>query len=71
VGLDRYRASKGLYPINGLKLVGAMMRPGCEWEMSETELQKYPGFGKDAEKNRAEAKRLLAEAGYRAGSRSR
>src|SRR5262249_36566503 len=32
--------------------------------MSEAELQKFPGFGKDMEKNRAEAKRLLAEAGY-------
>src|SRR5207244_3231701 len=30
----------------------------------ESELQKLPGFGRDAEKNRAEAKRLLAEAGY-------
>jgi peptide/nickel transport system substrate-binding protein len=64
LGIDRYTASKVLYPINGLKPVGALMRPGSEWEMSETELQKYPGFGKDAEKNRAEAKRLLAEAGY-------
>jgi peptide/nickel transport system substrate-binding protein len=32
--------------------------------MSEAELQKYPGFGKDIEKSRAEARRLLAEAGY-------
>jgi peptide/nickel transport system substrate-binding protein len=64
LGIDRYTASKVLYPINGLKLVGALMRPGSEWEMSETELQKYPGFGKDADRNRAEAKRLLAEAGY-------
>jgi peptide/nickel transport system substrate-binding protein len=64
LAIDRYTMSRVLYPINGLKLIGALMRPGSEWEMSETELQKYPGFGKDAEKNRAEAKRLLAEAGY-------
>ena len=32
--------------------------------MPESELQKLPGFWKDTEKNRAEAKRLLAEAGY-------
>ena len=40
------------------------MRPGTEWALPEAELQKLPGFGRDMEKNRAEAKRLLAEAGY-------
>jgi peptide/nickel transport system substrate-binding protein len=30
----------------------------------ESELEKFPGFGKDMEKNRTEARRLLAEAGY-------
>ena len=40
------------------------MRPGTEWAMPEAELEKLPGFGRDAEKNRAEARRLLAEAGY-------
>jgi peptide/nickel transport system substrate-binding protein len=29
-----------------------LMRPGSEWAMPEAELQKLPGFGKDAEKNR-------------------
>ena len=56
--------SKVLYPVNGLKLIGGVMRPGSGWGMSEAELEKYPGFGKDIEKSRAEAKRLLAEAGY-------
>jgi len=64
LAIDRYTASRVLYPINGLKIIGGLMRPGSEWEMSEADLQKLPGFGKDAEKNRAEAKRLLAEAGY-------
>jgi len=64
LGIDRYTASRVLYPLNGLKLIGAMMRPGSEWAMSDAELQAFPGFGKDADKNRAEAKRLLAEAGY-------
>jgi peptide/nickel transport system substrate-binding protein len=40
------------------------MRPTTEWAMDESELQKLPGFWKDAEKSRAEARRLLAEAGY-------
>jgi len=64
LGLDRRTMSKVLYPINGLQLIGGLMRPGSGWGMSEAELEKYPGFGPDAEKNRAEAKRLLAEAGY-------
>jgi ABC-type transport system substrate-binding protein len=40
------------------------MRPATEFARSGAELQMFPGFGRDAEKNRAEAKRLLAEAGY-------
>ena len=64
LGLDRYTASRVLYPIASLKDVGGLMRPATEWAMSDAELQKFPGFGKDMEKNRAEAKRLLAEAGY-------
>ena len=40
------------------------MRPGTEWAMAPAELEKLPGFGRDTDKNRAEAKRLLAEAGY-------
>src|SRR2546425_342849 len=64
LGVDRYTASRVLYPIASLKDVGALMRPGTEFAMSESELQKLPGFGRDMEKNRAEAKRLLAEAGY-------
>ena len=64
LGLDRYTMSRVLYPINGLKLIGAGMRPGSEWALPQAELEKLPGFGKDIEKSRAEAKRLLAEAGY-------
>src|SRR2546425_8599362 len=64
LGLDRYTAGRVLYPLASLKDVGALMRPATEFAMSESELQKLPGFGRDMEKNRAEAKRLLAEAGY-------
>ena len=64
LGIDRYTMSKVLAPLTGLKFVGALMRPGSEWAMPEAELEKLPGFGRDMEKNRAEARRLLAEAGY-------
>jgi peptide/nickel transport system substrate-binding protein len=43
------------------------MRPGTEWALPQAELDKLSGFGRDMEKNRAEARRLLAEAGYPRG----
>src|SRR5262247_2912054 len=64
LGLDRYTAGRVLYSIASLKDVGGLMRPATDWAMPETELLKLPGFGRDMEKNRTEAKRLLAEAGY-------
>jgi len=64
LGLDRYTAGRVLHPLTGLRFVGGLMRPGSEWGMADTDLQKLPGFAKDMEKNRAEARRLLAEAGY-------
>ena len=64
LAIDRYTAGRVLFPINGLKLVGGSLRPGSEFALPEAELVKLPGFGKDAEKNRTEARRLLAEAGY-------
>jgi peptide/nickel transport system substrate-binding protein len=64
LAFDRYTASRVLYPLASLRDVGGLMRPATEWAMSEAELQKFPGFGRDMDKNRAEARRLLAEAGY-------
>jgi peptide/nickel transport system substrate-binding protein len=64
LALDRYTAGRVLFPLTGLRDVGGLMRPGTEWALAPAELEKFPGFGKDAEKNRAEARRLLAEAGY-------
>jgi peptide/nickel transport system substrate-binding protein len=64
LGFDRYTAGKVLYQLTGLRDVGGLMRPGTEWAIPPAELEKIPGFWRDAEKSRAEAKRLLAEAGY-------
>jgi len=64
LAFDRHTASRVLYPLASLRDVGGLMRPGTEWATSEAELQRLPGFGRDMEKNRAEARRLLAEAGY-------
>jgi peptide/nickel transport system substrate-binding protein len=64
LGIDRYTASRALFKLTGLKEVGGLTRPGTEWAMSPAELEKFPGFWRDAEKSRAEAKKLLTEAGY-------
>lgn len=64
LAIDRYTMGKVLFPLTGLKNVGGLVRPGTEWAMSQAELEKLPGFGRDMEKNRAEARKLLAEAGY-------
>lgn len=44
--------------------VSGVMQPGGIWALPPEELQKIPGYGKDTAANLAEAKRLLAEAGY-------
>jgi peptide/nickel transport system substrate-binding protein len=64
LGFDRYTAGKVLFPLTGLRDVGGLMRPGTEWAIPQAELEQIPGFWRDAEKSRTEAKRLLAEAGY-------
>jgi peptide/nickel transport system substrate-binding protein len=64
LAIDRYTMSKVLFPLTGLKGVGGLVRPGTQWAMSPADLEKLPGFGRDMEKNRAEAKKLLAEAGF-------
>jgi peptide/nickel transport system substrate-binding protein len=64
LGIDRYTGGRVLHPLTGLRDVGAHTRPGTEWAMAPTELEKLPGFWRDAERSRAEAKKLLAEAGY-------
>jgi len=64
LGLDRYTGARVLQPLTGLRDVGGLTRPGTEWAMAPAELERFPGFGRDAEKNRAEARKLLAEAGY-------
>ena len=64
LAFDRPTASRVLFPLASLRDIGGLMRPGTEWARSDAELQSFPGFGRDMDKNRAEAKRLLAEAGY-------
>ena len=45
------------------KVVGALVRPGSVWSATAAEMEKWPGYGRDVAANRAEARRLLKEAG--------
>src|SRR5262245_60871001 len=64
LGIDRYTGAKVLHRLTSLRDVGGLMRPGTEWAIPEAELEQFPGFWRDPEKSRAEARKLLAEAGY-------
>jgi peptide/nickel transport system substrate-binding protein len=64
LGIDRYTGGRVLHPLTGLRDVGAHTRPGTEWAIPQAELETFPGFWRDADKSRAEARRLLAEAGF-------
>jgi peptide/nickel transport system substrate-binding protein len=46
-----------------MRYVGGYLRPGFELAASEAELVKMPGFSKNIEASRTEARRLLAAAG--------
>jgi peptide/nickel transport system substrate-binding protein len=49
----------------GGRLGGVMMTPPYgTWGLSPAQLESIPGYGKDVEKNRAEARKLMEAAGY-------
>jgi peptide/nickel transport system substrate-binding protein len=63
LALDRWGGSVGLSRTSTLRQVGGLLRPGSPMATPEADLVKFPGFGKDIAANRAEARKLLAEAG--------
>src|SRR6195256_2325811 len=63
MAIDRWGGSAGLWRISTLRNVGGVLRPGSPYATPEAELVKLPGFSKDIKVSRAEAKKLLAEAG--------
>ncbi|HEY7607690.1 MAG TPA: ABC transporter substrate-binding protein [Alphaproteobacteria bacterium] len=63
--IDRWKGAEALSKIALVRHVGGLLRPGYELAANEVELAKLPGWGKDIAKARAEAKRLLQEAGVK------
>jgi len=67
LAIDRNEASKALSQISVMKYIGGIYRPGSEFATPPAELAKLPGFGKDINSARNEARRLLKEAGVPEG----
>lgn len=63
LAIDRWQGSRALSQITFVKEVGGAMRPGSPFAMPESELNKLAGYGRDVGAARAEARRLLREAG--------
>ena len=63
LALDRYEASQKLSKITIVKDVSGIQVPGTPYATPPAELEKLAGYGRDINANRAEAKRLLREAG--------
>ena len=63
LALDRYEGSAALSKITLVKDVAGIQVPGTPYATPPAELEKLAGYGRDINKNRAEAKRLLKEAG--------
>jgi peptide/nickel transport system substrate-binding protein len=63
LALDRHTASKALSQIAIVKSVAGVQVPGTPFATPPEELNKLAGYWTDIEKSRAEARRLLKEAG--------
>jgi peptide/nickel transport system substrate-binding protein len=63
LAIDRWGGNQALSRVTFVKATGGMLRPGYEFALPESELEKIPGYFRDIEKSRAEARKLLKEAG--------
>ena len=63
LAVDRWGGAQALSKIALVRHVGGILRPGYEFGANEKELLSYPGFSKDVNASRAQARKLLQEAG--------
>ena len=63
LAVDQWQGAPALAKIANVHTVGGIVFPGSPLAATKEELQKLAGFWPDIEKSRAEAKRLLKEAG--------
>ena len=63
LAIDRWNSAPAMSKISVMKTVGGVAFPGSPLAATKEELQQLAGFWPDIEKSRAEARRLLKEAG--------
>ena len=63
LAIDQWKGAQALSKIAIIKTVGGIVFPGSPLAATKEELQKLIGYGPDIEAARAEARRLLREAG--------
>jgi peptide/nickel transport system substrate-binding protein len=63
MAIDRWKGAEAMSRIAFVRSVGGVLRPGYPLATPPEELKKLPGFGEDMKAARAEAKKLLKEAG--------
>ena len=63
LAIDRWGGAPALAKITDAGTVGGIVFPGSPLAPTKAELEQVAGFGPDIEKSRAEARRLLKEAG--------
>jgi peptide/nickel transport system substrate-binding protein len=63
LAIDRWGGGPALSKISILRHVGGVMRPGFDMALPASELEKLPGYGRNIEASRAQARKLLKEAG--------
>jgi peptide/nickel transport system substrate-binding protein len=63
LAIDQWRGAAALQKIANVRTVGGIVFPGSPLAATKEELQQLPGYWPDIEKSRAEARRLLKEAG--------
>ena len=63
LAIDQWHGAAALQKIAIVRTVGGIVFPGSPFAATKAELEKLPGYWPDIEKSRAEARRLLKEAG--------
>jgi peptide/nickel transport system substrate-binding protein len=63
LAIDRRTGEAAMTRISSVRALGGFLRPGSPMAATPAELAQLPGFGADMAAARAEARRLLAEAG--------
>lgn len=67
LAIDRREAARVLSEFTEYGTVAGLSQPGASFAMPETELEKVAGYWRDVDRSRAEARRLLKEAGVADG----